>query len=120
MVALQRGDGEQALREAQLEPDEGYRRFLVALAQYVRGDQAAADATLTALVADGRGQLDYQIAEIYALRGETDKAFEWLEIAFNDHDTGCLAVLVDPLLRGLRTDARYKVLLAKLGLPASS
>src|SRR6184192_1458722 len=32
LIAAQRGDGETALREAQLEPDEGYRRFELALA----------------------------------------------------------------------------------------
>ena len=31
-VAIRRGDGEAALREAQLEPNEGYRRFELALA----------------------------------------------------------------------------------------
>jgi TolB-like protein len=36
LVAVQRGDGEMALREAQLEPDPGYRRFELALAHYVR------------------------------------------------------------------------------------
>ena len=35
LVAVQRGDGETALREAQLEPDDGFRRFELALAQYV-------------------------------------------------------------------------------------
>src|ERR1700731_366368 len=39
LLAVQRGDGETALREAQLEPDEGYRRFELALAQHVRGDR---------------------------------------------------------------------------------
>ena len=37
LIAAQRGDGEAALREAQLEPDEGYRRFELAVAHYVRG-----------------------------------------------------------------------------------
>jgi len=120
LVAVQRGDGETALREAQLEPDAGYRRFELTLAQYVRGDRQAADAALADLIATGRDQLAYQIAEVYAVRGETDKAFEWLQIAFDNHDTGTLALLVDPLLRGLRDDPRYKSLLAKLGLPASS
>src|SRR4029453_17387378 len=68
----------------------------------------------------GRDQLSYQIAEVYAVRGEKDKAFEWLQIAFDQHDTGTLALLVDPLLRGLRDDPRYKSFLAKLGLPAPS
>src|SRR6266566_4993601 len=78
VVAVLRGDGEAALREAQLEPDEGYRRFELALAQYVRGDRKGADAALADLIANGRDQLAYQIAEVYAVRGEADKAFEWL------------------------------------------
>jgi TolB-like protein len=119
-VAVERGDGETALREAELEPDEGYRRFELALAHYVRGDRAAADAALADLIATGRDQLAYQIAEVYAVRGEKDKAFEWLQISFDNHDTGTLTLLIDPLLRGLRDDPRYKNLLAKLGLPAAS
>src|SRR5207249_6656626 len=78
LIAVQKGDGETALREAQSEPDEGYRRFLVALAHYVRGDGNAADAALNELIQYGRDTLAYQIAEVYAVRGETDKAFEWL------------------------------------------
>ena len=54
LVAVQRGDGETALREAQLEPDEGYRRFELALAHYVRGDREAADAALADIVANGQ------------------------------------------------------------------
>ena len=119
VVAVLRGDRETALREAQLEPDEGYRRFELALAQQLQGDRQAADAALADLIANGRDQLPYQIAEVYAVRGEKDKAFEWLQIAFDDHDTGTLALLVDPLLRGLRDDPRYKRLLTKLGLPAA-
>ena len=120
VVAVLRGDGATALREAQLEPDEGYRRFELALAQQIQGDRQAADAALADLIANGRDQLAYQIAEVYAVRGEKDKAFEWLQIAFDEHDTGTLTLLVDPLLRGLRDDSRYKNLLAKLGLPGSS
>ena len=119
LVAVQRRDGETALREARLEPDEGYRRFELALAQHVRGDRAAADAALADLIANGRDQLAYQIAEVYAVRGEKDKAFEWLQISFDTHDTGTLGLLIDPLLRDLRPDLRYKNLLAKLGLPAA-
>jgi TolB-like protein len=120
LVAVQRGDGETALREAQLEPDDGFRPFELALAQYVRGDRKAADAALAELVANSRNGLAYQIAEVYAVRGEIDKAFEWLQISFDNHDGGTLSLGVDPLLRGLRDDPRYKNLLAKLGLPAAS
>ena len=120
VAAVLRGDRATALREAQLEPDEGYRRFELALAQQIQGDRQAADAALADLIANGRDNLAYQIAEVYAVRGEKDKAFEWLQIALDNHDTGMLALLVDPLLHSLHSDPRYKNLLAKLGLPAAS
>jgi TolB-like protein/Flp pilus assembly protein TadD len=120
LVAFQRGDGEAALREAQLEPDDGFRPFELALAYHVLGDRKKADAALADLIAHARDGFAYQIAEVYAVRGEADKAFEWLQISFDDHDGGTLGLAVDPLLRGLRDDPRYKNLLAKLGLPGPS
>ncbi len=119
LVAIRRGDNETALREAQSEPDESYRRFELAVAQYAGGDRKAADAALADLIAHGRG-LDYQVAQVYAVRGEKEKAFEWLQIAFDNHDTGMLALLVDPLLRSLSDDPRYKNLLARMAFPATS
>jgi serine/threonine-protein kinase len=121
LIAAQRGDGEAALREAQLEPDPGFRRFELAVAHYVRGDRAAADAALADLIANAaREGFAYQIAEVYALRGEKDKAFEWLQTALDDRDAGMLGLSADPLLRSLRDDARYKNLLIKVGLPTTS
>jgi TolB-like protein/Tfp pilus assembly protein PilF len=120
LVAVQRGDGEMALREAQLEPDDTIRSFELALAQYIRGDHKAADAALADLIANSRDSLAYQIAQVYAVRHEVDKAFEWLQIAFDNHDGGMPSLSVDPLLSGLRDDLRYKNLVVKVGLPATS
>jgi len=75
---------------------------------------------LTELIANNRDSLAYQVAQVYAVRGEKDKAFEWLQIAFDHHDGGMPSLLVDPLLRGLRDDPRYKNLVAKVGLPTTS
>ncbi len=119
LVAVQRGDGETALREAQLEPDDTIRPFELALAQYIRGDRKAADAALADLIANSRDSLAYQIAQVYAVRGEKNKAFEWLLIAFDNHDGGMPSLLVDPVLRGLRDDPRYKNLVVKVGLPTT-
>jgi TolB-like protein len=118
LVAIQRGDPETALREAKLEPDDNYRRFLLAVVQVARKDRAAADAALADLIANQEGVF-YQIAEVYAVRGETDKAFEWLQKSFDAHDTGTLGLLVDPLLRDLRNDSRYKALVAKMNFPTT-
>jgi TolB-like protein len=118
-VAIQRSDGEAALREARLEPNEGYRRFELALAHYARKDRPAADVALAELIAKDRTFLAYQIAEVYAWRGEKDKAFEWLQVSLDNHDTGMLSLLINPLMRGLRHDARYNAMVRNVGLPVS-
>jgi TolB-like protein len=116
-VAIERGDGETALREARLEPNERYQRFELALAHYARGDRPAADAALAELIARDRDVMAYQVSEVYAWRGEKDKAFEWLQISLDNHDTGTLSLLIDPLLRDLHNDPRYEALVARIGLP---
>ena len=118
-VAVQRREGQAALREAQLEPDAAFRRFELTLAYDLLGDREAADAALVDLIANSRDRLSYQIAQVYAIRDDADKAFEWLQIAFDNHDGGMLSLAVDPLLRGLRDDPRYKNLVAKVGLPTT-
>jgi len=119
LVAVQRGDGEAVLREANLEPDENFHRFELALAHYLLGNHKEADEALADLTAHAHDRLAYQIAEAYAVRAEPDKAFEWLQISFNQRDGGTLSLLVDPLLRNLHGDPRYKELLSKLNMPTA-
>ena len=59
----------------------------------------------------------YQIAEVYAFRGEIDTAFEWLERAYRQRDGGLPDFLkLDPLLANLHDDPRWPVFLEKMGL----
>ena len=120
LVAVQRNDGEAALREANLEPDERFRLFELTLAYWLLGNRPAADAALADLITKAHQGLAYQIAEVYAVRADADKTFEWLQTAFDQHDGGMLSLLVDPLLRNFHGDPRYKNLLAKLGMPSAS
>ena len=69
------------------------------------------------MIAKDSDNMAYQIAEVYAWRGETESAFEWLQRAYDTRDTGTLSMLIDPLLRGLHSDPRFNQLLVKLGLP---
>ena len=119
LVAVQRGDGEAALREAQLEPDESYSPLSNLRLHNMCVAIARPRTRLWPISSPTTEGLAYQIAEVYAVRGEKDKAFEWLQIAFDNHDTGMLALLVDPLLRSLSDDPRYKALLAKMNFPAT-
>ena len=109
---FKRGDGETALREAQLEPDEGYRRFELALAQLCARRSSGGGRGF------GRSHRPWPRSAGLSNRcrfmpcaARTEKAFEWLQISFDNHDTGMLGLLVDPLLRDLRDDPRYRVCL---------
>jgi hypothetical protein len=59
----------------------------------------------------------YQVAQVYAYRGESEKSFEWLERAYEQRDAGMTQVSTDPLLKNLRRDQRYTELLKKMRLP---
>ena len=53
---------------------------------------------LTQEIAKFSQGLAYQIAEVYAWRGEKDKAFEWLDRAYAQRDGGLSFIKADPLL----------------------
>jgi tetratricopeptide (TPR) repeat protein len=93
-----------------------YVNTLTAMTEHSLGHKAKADSVLAALIKSDRHTAAYQIAEIYAWRNETDKAFEWLDNALADHDAGLSDLRTDPLLGSLRMDPRYRALLTKLGL----
>jgi hypothetical protein len=61
--------------------------------------------------------MTYQIAEIEALRGERERAFEWLERGLTVQDAGMRYLKRDPLLQSLRGDPLYAALLRKMNLP---
>jgi len=59
----------------------------------------------------------YQIADVYAFRNQSDEAFEWLDRAYAQRDSGLPTTKVDPLLKSLHNDPRYAAFLKKLNLP---
>jgi serine/threonine protein kinase/Tfp pilus assembly protein PilF len=58
----------------------------------------------------------YFSAKIYSALGENDVAFEWLEKAYDQHDTSMVSVLNDESLRDLHRDPRFDELLKKMKL----
>jgi len=56
----------------------------------------------------------YNIGEVYAGLGEKEKAFEWLGRAYEEHAGQLICIKVDPFLKNLRSDPRYKELLKKM------
>jgi TolB-like protein/Tfp pilus assembly protein PilF len=89
-----------------------------ALVEHARGHPRESQQALDHIVATWPQDMTYQIAEIYAFRGEPDRAFEWLDRALSLQDAGMRYLKHDPLVCNLRGDPRYAALLTKLNLPA--
>ena len=87
-----------------------------ALAEYSLGHAGESQRSLDYLLTHHANVWGYQIAEVYAWRGEKDKAFEWLERSYRQHDGGLTYVSYDRWLASLRADPRYQALLRKLKL----
>ncbi len=118
-VDLRRSRPAAALAEARQEKDPFWRLFGLALAYHAVGRRQDADAALAELIAKDQNDGAFQIAEVCAFRGETDRAFEWLERAYAQRDGGFNEIVGDPLLQSLAGDPRYDALLAKLQLDGS-
>jgi hypothetical protein len=53
----------------------------------------------------------------YAAIGDADRAFQWLEKAYEAHDTFLPWLKVDPELDELRGDPRFDDLVRRIGIP---
>ncbi len=58
----------------------------------------------------------YNTAAAYSKLGNSDKAFEYLENAFRERDSGLVWLKVTPEFDGVRSDPRYQDLLRRVGL----
>ena len=116
LVEAKRGDGEAALKAAAQETDPDWRAYAMALAQQARGDKTAADASLNALIAGHSDDMSFQIATVYAFRGDADKTFEWLDQAYEKQDPGVMAIIDNPFTQDLRSDPRFAAFCKKVGL----
>ena len=118
IVAIQRGDARAALSAAQQEiAAGGWQDIALALAQQISGDPVAADTALKTLVDKQAKGAAYQIAEVYALRNDPDKVFEWLDHAWANRDTGVGQLLYDPFIIRYKHDPRFAASCRKAGLP---
>jgi hypothetical protein len=89
------------------------------MAQHTLGRRAESEVTLKQLIDACAEDGALQIAEAFAYCGDADRAFEWLERAYLQRDSGLPQMQSWPLLRNLHGDARWEPFLQKMGLAAS-
>jgi serine/threonine protein kinase/Flp pilus assembly protein TadD len=114
---LLRGKLDSALAEVEKETDPDWQMYAFALVYYAMGKTKEADETLAKFIQEYQNVDAFQIAEIYGYRRETDKAFEWLERAYNQRDGGLAEMERDPLLHSIEKDPRYAAFMKKMKLP---
>jgi len=106
-ILFSEGHGQEAVAEIEEETGEWEKLSGESLAYHALGRREESD-----------NDCANQIAEVYAFRGETDKAFQWLERAFQQRDPGAPELKTGPLMKSLRQDRRYAELLKKMRLPS--
>ena len=120
IIQIQRGDAKAALAAAESEPEGSWQRQALAMARQIGSDKAAADAALQELIEKDATFSPYQIAEVYAIRRDADKTFEWLDRVWADRDPGITSLLTDPFILRYRDDARFAEFCRKAGLPTTT
>jgi hypothetical protein len=83
------------------------------------GNRPPAEKVLGELLAESRRKYvsGYDIAVIYAGLDDKERAFQWLNTAYEEHSGFLLFVNSDPRLRPLRPDPRFQDLLRRMGFP---
>jgi TolB-like protein/Tfp pilus assembly protein PilF len=116
LVRLAQHRPEEALVEFNLEQDPAFHLLGPPLALDVLGRRSESDKLLAQALADKVIPLSaaYQVALVYAARGQTDVAFQWLQRALQQRDAGMHWMKFDPILKGLNSDPRFKALLAQM------
>ena len=117
---LQKGDAEGALKEAEQIPetttDESSRLYLLSMAYHALGRKEESKAALRALIEKYERTQAFNVACVYAFRGETDRTFEWLEKAAQYKDLSLGSLPVYPFFTRLRSDPRWPPFLRKHGM----
>jgi TolB-like protein/DNA-binding winged helix-turn-helix (wHTH) protein len=116
-IYVMQGRPQDALPEIELERDDPSRVFLYAIAYHALGRKEESDAALTKLITKYHTSMAYQIAQVYAVRNQSNEAFEWLDRSHAQRDGGLIGTKMDPLLKNLHGDPRFAALLKKLNLP---
>jgi TolB-like protein len=109
------GRPQNALTEIESAHYEPLRAFARAIAYYALRREKESDTSLSELIANNPAKA-YQIAEVYAFRYQSDKAFEWLDLAYVQRSGSLVGMKVDPLMKSLHKDPRFVASLKKLNL----
>jgi TolB-like protein/Tfp pilus assembly protein PilF len=89
----------------------------LALIYHALGRKVDSDTQLAVLIRQYQNDQAFQIAGVFAFRGEADEAFRWIERAHRQRDGSLYYIKVEGLLKSIEADPRYNAFLRKMNLP---
>ena len=96
----------------------GSTEALAALAQAyaVAGDTPAMERIVKELGDSGHRYVSpYNVARVYGAIGDKQRALEWLERAYQEHNPDLIELTREPSFESLRTNAKFRELLQRIG-----
>jgi tetratricopeptide (TPR) repeat protein len=115
-ILLVEGRAQEALAEMLKEVPEGAQLQGLAMAYHLLGRQTESDAALEAGINETGDVFAFYVALALAVRGERERAFEWLERAYAQRDPKLFIIKGEPLLQPIASDPRYVMFLRKMKL----
>jgi adenylate cyclase len=115
LALLLKGETEAALAEFSLEGDEDYRTKGTALALYALGRQGEYQAKLAEVIERLGAEWPSEVAHVYAYSGDADTAFEWLDKAVDQNESGLSDQFMRSFYTPLHGDPRWAAFLERVG-----
>ena len=116
-MLIDSGDLEEALEEYQQVPDNAWTLLGLSEIHFKLGQDEQSRVALIEATEKYGHLLPFDIAGAHAIRGEADRAFEWLDLAYRQRNVRLADFKLNPDMTLLAGDPRYKQMLRKLNLP---
>jgi len=111
------GSYQMAQSSCEMKPDHWESWLCLALTFEKLGRRLESDAQIKRLTEWPDNLLAYQLAEVYAQRGDRTRALEWLDTAMRVRDPGFRRLKTDPLMDPLRNEPRFQAVMRELRFP---
>jgi adenylate cyclase len=110
------GKSEEAMQFIDADSENLWQEFISVLVLHDLNREEESELVLQRLMNEKGDVMAYQIADIHAWLGDSDRAFVWLEHAYRQKDGGISQIIFDPFLVSLHDDPRWEEILLKAGM----
>lgn len=116
VALLLKGESLKALQEMQKEQHDAKHLEGLTIAHHALGQADKSDAALSELIERFEHNSAYNIAYMFAYRGENDQAFIWLDKAAQYRDSGLTQIANQPEFESIHPDSRWLPTLKQIGV----